>query len=163
MLWTHWWLKSLFMEIHLNLIWLALSYLIRSHLPVCVFFVWSIVSRTHPFFFFLFGCQYHRTGVLTHSFSCSIAFASKVLNQTLSTPEDLLNASRDPKVIAAFLKDLNQSVIEKLVGFEKIRQLYLTMELFSTENDLLTPTLKLKRFVNPFPFFFFLGYDDHKW
>ena len=34
---------------------------------------------------------------------------------------------------------------KKLQGFEKIKNIYLALEPFTVENELLTPTLKLKR------------------
>lgn len=46
----------------------------------------------------------------------------------------------------AFLKDLNATAKEaKLKGFEMVRAVALTMDMFSVENDLLTPSFKLKR------------------
>ncbi|EGG06540.1 uncharacterized protein MELLADRAFT_116457 [Melampsora larici-populina 98AG31] len=74
-------------------------------------------------------------------------FASKVLGKPIEGESEMKSACEDKKVIERFLKELNLSVSEKLLGFEKVKQIYLTLEPFTTENDLLTPTLKLKRNV----------------
>ncbi|KAH9817211.1 hypothetical protein DFH28DRAFT_1081430 [Melampsora americana] len=74
-------------------------------------------------------------------------FASKVMGTSIKSEEEMKKACEEKKVLDSFLKELNQSVSEKLMGFEKIRQLYLTLEPFTAENDLLTPTMKLKRNV----------------
>ncbi|CAI2191239.1 3162_t:CDS:10, partial [Funneliformis geosporum] len=57
--------------------------------------------------------------------------------------KDLIN---DPKVCKEFLKEMNSTGKRaKLRGFEFVKAIYLTEVPFSVENNLLTPTLKLKR------------------
>lgn len=52
----------------------------------------------------------------------------------------------NPAVVKAFLADLTATAKEgKLKGFEIARALHLTMDQFTVENDLLTPSYKLKR------------------
>ncbi|ORY64048.1 AMP-binding enzyme [Pseudomassariella vexata] len=75
-------------------------------------------------------------------------FASKVLKKSVA-PEDLAAvqvAARDPRVVKAFLKHLDTiSKSHKFNGYERVRNAVLELEPFSIENELLTPTLKLKR------------------
>ncbi|KAG6039371.1 hypothetical protein E4U41_002761 [Claviceps citrina] len=75
------------------------------------------------------------------------AWASKILGRKVSTEAgDLRAAAKDPKVRQAFLKVLDGiGRKHKFNSFEKVRGVYLDVEPFSIENELLTPTLKLKR------------------
>lgn len=54
-----------------------------------------------------------------------------------------LNTQEFKKVILAEMDKL--AVENKLAGFEKIKNVYLTLEPFSIENNLLTPKMSLKR------------------
>ncbi|KAK4186602.1 putative long-chain-fatty-acid--CoA ligase [Podospora australis] len=75
-------------------------------------------------------------------------FASKILKQTIAAEDKaaLKVAANDPRVKAAFLKLLDQiGKSHKFNNFEKVKNVYLDIEPFSIENELLTPTLKLKR------------------
>ncbi len=58
-----------------------------------------------------------------------------------SDPEKLLE---NPKVRALFKKELD-TYGEKFKGFEEVRDFALVSEDFTTENDMLTPSLKVKR------------------
>ncbi|CAJ2511525.1 Uu.00g071500.m01.CDS01 [Anthostomella pinea] len=75
-------------------------------------------------------------------------FASKVLKKTVS-PDDLAAikvAAKDPRVVQAFLKHLDVIAKKhKFNGYERVRNCILDIEPFTIENELLTPTLKLKR------------------
>ncbi|KAL5332707.1 hypothetical protein BJX70DRAFT_392777 [Aspergillus crustosus] len=75
-------------------------------------------------------------------------FASKVLGRTIE-PADLEGIKvvlNDAKVRRAVLKDLeNVAKKHKLASYEKVKNCTLMVEPFSVENNLLTPTLKLKR------------------
>ncbi|KAJ6439526.1 AMP-binding enzyme [Purpureocillium lavendulum] len=75
-------------------------------------------------------------------------FASKVLKREVPAGDAaaVKKAAQDPKVRKAFLKildDIGRS--HKFNSFEKVRNVYLDIEPFTIENELLTPTLKLKR------------------
>ena len=74
--------------------------------------------------------------------------ASRILGKPIS-PEDtqaLSEACGNEKVVAAYLDQYTKIARNnKLKGFEYIKGLYLTMEPFSVENGLLTPTFKVKR------------------
>lgn len=46
----------------------------------------------------------------------------------------------------AVLDDLNRLAVEnKFSGLEKIKQIYLSIDQFTIENDILTPSMKIKR------------------
>ncbi|EED15120.1 AMP-binding enzyme, putative [Talaromyces stipitatus ATCC 10500] len=76
------------------------------------------------------------------------AFASKVLQQDIS-PTDLERIKSvldDDRIKKAVLKDFDRTAKKhKLAGYERVRKFTLMIEPFSIENDLLTPTLKMKR------------------
>ncbi|KAL4801549.1 hypothetical protein BDV18DRAFT_148805 [Aspergillus unguis] len=75
-------------------------------------------------------------------------FASKVLGRTIE-PTDLAaikSVLQDSKIKKAVLKDLERVAKKhKLAGYERVKNCALMLEPFSVENNLLTPTLKLKR------------------
>jgi long-chain acyl-CoA synthetase len=75
-------------------------------------------------------------------------FASGILKKTVpaNDPTALRAAANHPSVREAFLKKLDQIARDhKFNSFEKIRNCYLEIDPFTIENELLTPTLKLKR------------------
>jgi len=58
----------------------------------------------------------------------------------------LTNATKDPRVIEAALTEINKEARRAgLKGFETVKRLLLTMEPFTVENGLLTPTFKVRR------------------
>jgi len=64
----------------------------------------------------------------------------------IENPEDYESLCKNPEIIEAVQNDLHIKGEEnKVRGFEKIHAIYLAPEPFTTDNDLLTPTLKLKR------------------
>ncbi|TKY88108.1 hypothetical protein EX895_002818 [Sporisorium graminicola] len=73
---------------------------------------------------------------------------SKILGKQVSAEDTaaLSEACKDEKVIAAYLDQYTKIARKnKLKGYEYIKGLFLTMEPFSVENGLLTPTFKVKR------------------
>ncbi|ATY58485.1 AMP-binding enzyme [Cordyceps militaris] len=81
-------------------------------------------------------------GVEPESFA---AFASKVLGRAVA-PADLSGVVAHPALKKEFLRILEEiGKKKKLAGFERVKNLMLAVEPFSVENELLTPTLKLKR------------------
>jgi len=55
-------------------------------------------------------------------------------------------AVQDAAVKAAIMEELNKQAKKAgLRGFETVKQIHLTMEMFTSDNDTLTPTLKIKR------------------
>lgn len=84
-------------------------------------------------------------GVLPELFA---PFASNVLGRTI--PADDLQAidaaCKDAKVRKAVIKELDKvGRKNKFAGYERVRKCYLYLDPFTIENELLTPTLKLKR------------------
>jgi long-chain acyl-CoA synthetase len=72
-------------------------------------------------------------------------WASKVLRRSIPVAE-ISTVFKDPSIIKAMLKDLNRiGEKRKLNSFERIRGIHLAIEPFTIDNDLLTPTMKLKR------------------
>ena len=73
------------------------------------------------------------------------AWASKVVRRPVAVSE-IQTLYKDPAITKQLLKDLDHiAERKKLQGFEKIKAIHLATEPFTVENDLLTPTMKLKR------------------
>ena len=62
---------------------------------------------------------------------------------TFTSDSDLLNNKDIKKIVLDNLADIAKT--NKLSGLEKIKAIYLTSDPFSIENDILTPTMKIKR------------------
>ncbi|KAI1432457.1 AMP-binding enzyme [Xylaria sp. CBS 124048] len=75
-------------------------------------------------------------------------FASAILKKTVE-PNDIAGIKRvckDARIIKAVLKQLDDiGKAHRFNGFERVKNCILDVEPFSVENELLTPTLKLKR------------------
>ena len=64
----------------------------------------------------------------------------------ITNTSDMNALCNDKKLKEELLKDLNAKAKEaKLFGFEMVQNLWLDTEPFSVENDLLTPSLKMRR------------------
>ncbi|KAH8178255.1 AMP-binding enzyme domain-containing protein [Sarocladium implicatum] len=75
-------------------------------------------------------------------------FASKVLGREVKAgdAEAIKAAAQDPKVRAAFLKRLDKiGQSHKFNSLERIKAVHLDLDPFTVDNEMLTPTLKLKR------------------
>lgn len=74
-------------------------------------------------------------------------WASKILGRKIANDLQSIQAACDDKQIkAAYLAICDKnSVKSRLAGFEKVKRVYLTVEPFTAENDLVTPTMKVKR------------------
>ncbi|KAK3386951.1 hypothetical protein B0H63DRAFT_468717 [Podospora didyma] len=75
-------------------------------------------------------------------------YASRILKKIIAADDlaALKVAANDPRVKTAFLKLLEDiGKKHKFNSFEKVKNCYLDIEPFSIDNELLTPTLKLKR------------------
>ncbi|PIL23888.1 transporter [Ganoderma sinense ZZ0214-1] len=97
------------------------------------------------------------------------ALVSRVRGKPVS-PDDVAalgEATKDPQIVAAFLAELQKHVQKhQLKGFEQLKRIHLTLELLSTENGCLTPTLKIRRketyefFKGPLDALYALGEPD---
>lgn len=79
------------------------------------------------------------------------SIASKVWGKPVSEKDqaELDKAIKDPKVHDAILDTLNKHARGAgLSGFETIKRIHLSNELLTVDNGCLTPTLKIKRFVD---------------
>ncbi|BFZ55509.1 medium-chain fatty acid-CoA ligase faa2 [Savitreella phatthalungensis] len=75
-------------------------------------------------------------------------FASKILGRSISNTDlaAVKQACDEPKVVDEVIKICSRNADKaKLQGFERIKRIYLTLEPFTFDNDLVTPTLKVKR------------------
>ncbi|GJJ70329.1 long-chain acyl-CoA synthetase [Entomortierella parvispora] len=72
-----------------------------------------------------------------------VPFATAITGGSTS---DVAVLCKDPKVIDAFLKELEKAgKAGSLRGFEFVKKVHLSMDMFSIDNGLLTPTLKVRR------------------
>jgi len=78
------------------------------------------------------------------------ALATKIMGK-LVVPTDLAAmtaASKDARVNAAIIRELSgYGESARLNGYEKLNHVYISLEPFTMENGLLTPTFKTKRYV----------------
>ncbi|KAK3044228.1 hypothetical protein LTS18_001843, partial [Coniosporium uncinatum] len=85
-------------------------------------------------------------GIMPDAFAI---FAGKVLKKDIGATDyaSLMVAAKDPKVLGAATKQLEKVAKQnKFNRWEFVRKMRLYLEPFTVENELLTPTLKLKRF-----------------
>lgn len=84
-------------------------------------------------------------GVDRENFS---TFAGKILKKTIAPldTDAVTAACGDIVVRKAVLREMDKIIKKnKMTGFERVRNVHLCVDPFTIENDLLTPTLKLKR------------------
>ena len=75
-------------------------------------------------------------------------FASRILGRTIAATDiaGVKAACEEPKVRSEVLKICDRNADKaKLAGFERVKRIFLTVEPFNFDNDLVTPTLKVKR------------------
>jgi len=92
--------------------------------------------------------QDHLIGIVVPDPIQFAILASKVTGARV-TPEDtaaLDAASKDARVLSAVLAEMsNDAKKAGLKGFEMIKKIYISLDPFTPENNLLTPTLKIRR------------------
>ena len=84
-------------------------------------------------------------GVLPETFA---PFASKVLGRSIAATDlqAIAAACKDSKIRAAVIRELDRvGRKNSFAGYERVKNAYLYLEPFTIDNELLTPTLKLKR------------------
>lgn len=65
---------------------------------------------------------------------------------TMTDREGLAKLLKDPKVKTAYLKELEKAgQAGGLRGFEFVKRVHLSMDMFSVENNMMTPTSKVRR------------------
>jgi len=92
--------------------------------------------------------QDHLIAVVVPDPEFLVATVKRISGTTLSVDDRaaLGKALLDEKVKEAILQELNkQGKKAGLKGFETVKKIHLTMDMFTTDNDTLTPTLKIKR------------------
>jgi len=92
--------------------------------------------------------QNHLLGVLVPEYPALAEIIYKATHVRIS-PDDvkkLEEATADPKVQKAIQHSLNtQAKKSKLRGFEFVKRVHITFEPFTPQNNMLTPTLKIRR------------------
>ncbi|KAJ6262179.1 S-dihydroxybenzoyltransferase [Drechslerella dactyloides] len=92
--------------------------------------------------------QSHLVGIFGVNPDTFAPYASKILGKHI-LPTDIAairEACQHKSVLNEVLTDMEKTAKKrKLTGFERIRNVHLDVEPFSVDNELLTPTLKLKR------------------
>ncbi|KIM32176.1 hypothetical protein M408DRAFT_326826 [Serendipita vermifera MAFF 305830] len=92
--------------------------------------------------------QNHLLGVLVPEYPVLAELIYKATHVRIS-PEDvqkLEEAAKDPKVQKAIQHSLNvQAKKSKLRGFECVKRVHVTFDPFTPQNNMLTPTLKIRR------------------
>lgn len=79
-------------------------------------------------------------------FAMAIVGSSNQGGSTTTANKDIVSLCQDPKVKVAYLQELEKAgKAGGLRGFEFVKAVHLTTDMFSIENGLLTPTLKVKR------------------
>ncbi|KAK6458458.1 long-chain fatty acid CoA ligase [Scheffersomyces xylosifermentans] len=71
----------------------------------------------------------------------------KVDPSTLSSPQSILDYANKTEVKRQILRNLNSNIESKLLGFEKLQNIYIEFEPLRLDRDVVTPTLKLKRAI----------------
>ncbi|CAG7818696.1 unnamed protein product, partial [Allacma fusca] len=71
---------------------------------------------------------------------------AEILKEMYPAERDVSSICKDPNVKAMILNELTKLGRDNgLQSFEQVRDIYLHPDLFTTEQGLLTPTMKLKR------------------
>ncbi|KAL8277355.1 hypothetical protein RQP46_010195 [Phenoliferia psychrophenolica] len=95
--------------------------------------------------------QDHVVGVIVPDPEKLAGIASKVLGRTIAATDlsGLATIANDRKVVDAIARELaTYAAKAKLAGYERLNQnIHVSLDPFTMENDLLTPTLKTKRNV----------------
>lgn len=69
----------------------------------------------------------------------------KNFNISVSSDEELLAKMNEVPIKTEFAKQMNGSAVKLLQGFEKIHNIKIMIEPLKLENDVITPTMKIKR------------------
>jgi long-chain acyl-CoA synthetase len=95
--------------------------------------------------------QDHLIAIVVPDVDYLAGLASKHTGKTVHSSDKaaLEGAVGDERTRAVFMAELDKQAKKAgLRGFEMVKKLHLTLDPFSPENDTMTPTLKIKRFVS---------------
>ncbi|KAH9998166.1 hypothetical protein BJV74DRAFT_883293 [Russula compacta] len=75
------------------------------------------------------------------------AFASRILGRRVDAADvqALKECCSDPRIVGGLLEELNKVAAKSLKGFEQLKRIHVSVDLFSVDDNTLTPTLKLRR------------------
>ncbi|EGV64602.1 medium-chain fatty acid-CoA ligase faa2 [Yamadazyma tenuis] len=84
-------------------------------------------------------------GILGIELETSKPWLKKNFNIDVSSNEELLEKMNEKAIKTEFLKQMNASTKNLLQGFEKLNNIKLMVEPLKLEDDIITPTMKIKR------------------
>lgn len=89
--------------------------------------------------------QSYLVGLFGIEFETCAPWLQKNFNISVSSPEELLKKMNERPIKTQFLKQMNDSATGLLQGFERVHNVRLAIEPLKIEDDVITPTFKIKR------------------
>jgi len=93
------------------------------------------------------GLKSYLIGVIVPDPMQFAAFASRFLERRVDAADlqTLKELCRDPRIVDGLLVELNVVASKSLKGFEQLKRIHLSLDLFSVDDNTLTPTMKIRR------------------